>query len=87
MVYPSMPSTSIRPDSGTPHTGMRPDNSRQEDGLALVNNASYLVDVITQRLGLNPQQLSEHERLGLVTPVVQAVGVLLDNRNNQEHHR
>lgn len=87
LVSTSMPATGLRQQQGIGQTGMQHDSSRQEDGLAVVNNASYLVDVITQRLGLIPDQLSEHERLGLVTPIVQAVGVLLDNRNNQEHHR
>jgi phosphatidate phosphatase PAH1 len=57
---------------------------QQEDGLALVDDASYLIDVLIQRQGLKPQQLDVNVKLGLI---VQAVGLLVTHRHQQEDHR
>ncbi|DBA91748.1 TPA: hypothetical protein ACH3X1_003340 [Trebouxia sp. C0004] len=60
------------------------DLQQQDDGLALVDDASYLIDVLVQRQGLNPSQLDVSVKLGLI---VQAVGLLVTHRHQQEDHR
>lgn len=85
VVSATLPAKGLRPLLGSPsHNTHLKDLQQQDDGLALVDDASYLVDVLIQRQGLSPQQLDVNVKLGLI---VQAVGLLVSHRHQQEDHR
>ena len=66
------------------HNTQLKDLQQQDDGLALVDDASYMIDVLIQRQGLNPQHMDVNVKLGLI---MQAVGLLVTHRHQQEDHR
>ena len=66
------------------HNTQLKDLQQQDDSLALADDASYLIDALIQRQGLNPQQLDVNVKLGLI---VQAIGLLNTHRHQQENHR
>ncbi len=85
VVSASLPAKGLRRVLGSSsHNTQFKDLQQQDDGLALVDDASYLIDVLIQRQGLNPQQLDVNVKLGLI---VQAVGLLVTHRHQQEDHR
>ena len=66
------------------HNTQLKDLQQQDDGLALVDDASYMIDILIQRQGLNPQLMDVNVKLGLI---MQAVGLLVTHRHQQEDHR
>lgn len=85
VVSASTPAKGLRQVFGSSSHDIQLKNlQQQEDGLALVDDASYLIDVLIQRQGLKPQQLDVNVKLGLI---VQAVGLLVTHRHQQEDHR
>ena len=85
VVSASLPAKGPRQVLGSSsHNTQLKDLQQQDDGLALVDDASYMIDILIQRQGLNPQQVDVNVKLGLI---VQAVGLLVTHRHQQEDHR
>ena len=85
VVSASLPANGLRQVFGSSsHNTQLKDLQQQNNGLAWVNDASLLVDILTQQAGLNPQQLDKKVKLGLM---MQAVNLLLTHRHQQEDHR
>lgn len=79
-----MPSTSQ-------HTGPEvqqqlPGSAHSEEAAAL-NTASTIVDVFAERLGIDPQQLDQQQKVSLLGSNVAALGVYLNYLNHKENHR
>ena len=75
-----------QPDRQPPGPALQPRGVQPAETLAL-NTALTIVDVIAHRLGVDPQQLDQAQRVSLIAPAVQALGVYLDLLNHKESHR
>ena len=69
-----------------PNGGLQPMSAPSEEAAAL-NTAFTILEVVIQRLGIRPHELDQQQRVSLVSPVVQAIGVYLDLLNHRETHR
>ena len=84
----SQQSATITPQrpSVQPGTGLKPSSAHSEEAAAL-NTASTIVDVFAQRLGIDPQQLDQQQKVSLLSSNVAALGVYLNFVNHKENHR
>lgn len=55
--------------------------------VAALNTASTIVELFAQRLGIDPQQLDQQQRVSYLSSEVAALGVYLNHLNNKENHR
>ena len=79
--------TPERPNGQPPSgIGLEPDSAHSEEAAAL-NTASTIVNVFAQRLGIDPQQLDQQQRVSLLGSNVAALGVYLNFLNHRENHR
>ena len=69
-----------------PSGGLQVTSALSEEAAAL-NTAFTVLEVVIKRLGIRPQELDQQQRVNLVSPVVQAIGVYLDLLNHKETHR
>ena len=70
-----------------PPSGIDLPSSAQSEEAAALNTASTIVNVFAQRLGIDPQQLDQQQRVSLLGSNVAALGVYLDFLNHRENHR
>lgn len=62
-------------------------SSAHSQEVAAVNTASTIVEVFAQRLGIDPQQLDQQQRVSYLSSEVAALGVYLNFLNHRENHR